>query len=209
MVPGRPALANSVEWRWRSPPSEVSLARTLSPATLPPSREQASLLACERHMAVSFHGLGRQQTSRQTGQWRSPWALAPPCCAVLVAPAAPPLCDPLDCSPPGSSVHGILQARILEWVATPSSRASFWPQGSNQGLAHCRWILYQLSYQGRPQTLLANRRCMRKSGWDHLGSPDQQNHPAVPECVSSNTQWWFSTTKCWGHLLYRNGYISF
>ena len=32
------------------------------------------------------------------------------------------LCDPRDCSPPGSSVHGILQARILEWVAMPSSR---------------------------------------------------------------------------------------
>ena len=34
------------------------------------------------------------------------------------------LCDPMDCSPPGSSVHGILQARILEWVAMPSSRGS-------------------------------------------------------------------------------------
>ena len=34
------------------------------------------------------------------------------------------LCDPMDCSPPGSSVHGILQARILEWVAISSSRAS-------------------------------------------------------------------------------------
>ena len=32
------------------------------------------------------------------------------------------LCDPMDCRPPGSSVHGILQARILEWVAVPSSR---------------------------------------------------------------------------------------
>ena len=32
------------------------------------------------------------------------------------------LCDPVDCSPPGSSVHGILQARILEWVAIPFSR---------------------------------------------------------------------------------------
>ena len=32
------------------------------------------------------------------------------------------LCDPMDCSPPGSSVHGILQTRILEWVAMPSSR---------------------------------------------------------------------------------------
>ena len=36
----------------------------------------------------------------------------------------PTLCDPMDCSLPGSSVHGVLQARILEWVAKPSSRAS-------------------------------------------------------------------------------------
>ena len=41
------------------------------------------------------------------------------------------LCDPTDCSPPGSSVHGILQARILEWVAMPSSRGVFLTQGSN------------------------------------------------------------------------------
>ena len=34
------------------------------------------------------------------------------------------LCDPIDCSPPGSSVHGILQARILEWVAMLFSRGS-------------------------------------------------------------------------------------
>ena len=34
----------------------------------------------------------------------------------------PTLCDPINCSPPGSSVHGILQARILEWVAIPFSR---------------------------------------------------------------------------------------
>ena len=37
------------------------------------------------------------------------------------------LCNTMDCSPPGSSVYGILQARILEWVATPSSRGSSWP----------------------------------------------------------------------------------
>ena len=36
----------------------------------------------------------------------------------------PTLCDPMDCSPLGSSVHGILQAKILEWVAVPSSRGS-------------------------------------------------------------------------------------
>ena len=40
----------------------------------------------------------------------------------------PTLCDPRDCSPPGPSVHGILQARILKWVATPSSRGSSQPR---------------------------------------------------------------------------------
>ena len=35
------------------------------------------------------------------------------------------LCDPMDCSPPGSYVHGILQSGILDWVAMPSSRRSF------------------------------------------------------------------------------------
>ena len=38
------------------------------------------------------------------------------------------LCNPIDCSLPGSSVHGILQARTLEWVAMPSSRGSSWPR---------------------------------------------------------------------------------
>ena len=38
------------------------------------------------------------------------------------------LCNSMDCSPPGSSVHGILQARILEWVAMPSSRGSSQPR---------------------------------------------------------------------------------
>ena len=40
---------------------------------------------------------------------------------LLVTQLCPTLCDPMDCSPPGSFVHGILQARILEWVAIPSA----------------------------------------------------------------------------------------
>ena len=38
------------------------------------------------------------------------------------------VCNPMDCSLPGSTVHGILQARILKWVAMPSSRGSFQPR---------------------------------------------------------------------------------
>ena len=41
--------------------------------------------------------------------------------------SCPALCNPVDCSLPGSSIHGILQARILEWVAIPSSRGSSHP----------------------------------------------------------------------------------
>ena len=45
-----------------------------------------------------------------------------------VAQSCPTLCDPMDCSLPGSSVHGIFQARILEWIAIPSSRGSSQPK---------------------------------------------------------------------------------
>ena len=45
---------------------------------------------------------------------------------VLVAQSCPTLCNPMDCSLPGSSVHGISQARILKWVAVPFSKGSSW-----------------------------------------------------------------------------------
>ena len=60
----------------------------------------------------------------------------------LVSQSCPALCDPMDCSLPGSSVHGILQARILEWVAIP--QGIFPTQGSNPSFLHCRQILYHL-----------------------------------------------------------------
>ena len=51
---------------------------------------------------------------------------------VLVAQLCLTLRDPMDCSPPGSSVHGILQARILEWAAMPFSRGSYQPRDRTQ-----------------------------------------------------------------------------
>ena len=47
---------------------------------------------------------------------------------VLVAQLCPTLCDSMDCSPPGPRLHGILQARILEWAAIHFSRGSSWPR---------------------------------------------------------------------------------
>ena len=59
-------------------------------------------------------------------------ATFPVCCTIyvlyLVVQSCPTLYDTMDCSPPGSSVRGILQARILEWVAMPSSRGSSRPR---------------------------------------------------------------------------------
>ena len=71
----------------------------------------------------------------------------------------PTLCDPMNCSPPGSSVHGILQARILESVAKASSRESSWPRDWT-------WVSY-VSCTGR--RVLYHQR--------HLGSPEPDWSP--------------------------------
>ena len=72
---------------------------------------------------------------------------------VRVTQLCPAVCNPVDYSLPLSSVHGILQAGILEWVAVSFSKGICPTQGSNPGLPHCRQILYPLSYQGSPQYL--------------------------------------------------------
>ena len=59
------------------------------------------------------------------------------------------LCDPMD-----YTAHGVLQARILEWVAFPFSRGIFPTQGSNPGIPHCGQILSQLSHKGGPVIFL-------------------------------------------------------
>ena len=51
------------------------------------------------------------------------------------------LWDSMDCSLPGSSLHGILQGRVLEWVAIFLLQGIFPTQGSNPGLPHSRWML--------------------------------------------------------------------
>ena len=67
---------------------------------------------------------------------------------VLVTQLCLTLCDPMGCSPPGSSVYGILQARILEWVAVPSSRDLLTRELNPRcPFPHCRRILYHLSHQ--------------------------------------------------------------
>ena len=73
------------------------------------------------------------------------------------------LCNPMDWSPPGSPVHGVLQARILEWVAVPSSRGSSWPRDWTRiSYVSCigRWVLYHWRHLG---SLLIEKKFNKKT----------------------------------------------
>ena len=73
----------------------------------------------------------------------------------------------MDCSPPGSSVHGILQARILEWVAIPFSRRSSRPRDRTRGLPH--YGLYSLPSKppGKPSLPPKGLPNPGKASWVH------------------------------------------
>ena len=86
------------------------------------------------------------------------------CACVQWLQSCPTLCKPVDCSPPGSSIRRILQARILEWVAMPSSRVSSWPTDRTQRskthllhLLHWQESSLPLEGNGNPLSVLAWR----------------------------------------------------
>ena len=70
------------------------------------------------------------------------------CVLCLVAQSCLTLCDPMDCNSPGSSVHGDSPGQNTGVDCHALLHGIFPTQGSNPGLPHCRWILYQLSHQG-------------------------------------------------------------
>ena len=74
-----------------------------------------------------------------------------------MAQLCPTFCDPMYYSLPGSPVHGILQARILEWVASGNAllQEIFLTQGSNLSLPHCRHILLPYELPGKPKNIRA------------------------------------------------------
>ena len=93
---------------------------------------------------------------------------------VKVAQSCPTLCDPMDCSPPGFSVHGIFQARILEGGAIPFSRGIFLTQGSNLGLLHCSRFFTAsttcLYFEERKKTSVSTPDGFFPSWWGFFGS---------------------------------------
>ena len=89
------------------------LATLAPPVSLP--QYFISLLLCFKHKIM-----------------KHTWCCVRVCVCVLITQSCLTLWHPMDCSPPDSSVHGILQARILEWVAIPFSRRSSWPRNRTQ-----------------------------------------------------------------------------
>ena len=74
-------------------------------------------------------------------------------CVCLVTQSCLTLCDPMDCSPPGTSVHGDSPGKNA-WLSCHALLQQIFPtQGLNPGLPHCRWILDHLSHQGSPWIL--------------------------------------------------------
>ena len=100
-------------------------------------------------------------------------------CCCLVAKSSLTPCDPKDCSPPGSSVHGISQARILEWAAISFSRGLSQPRDQTRISCIGRYILY----------------C-----WATLETPWWGLHVLIPG--KHLTQWLASVTKNHCHLPY-------
>ena len=74
----------------------------------------------------------------------------PHCVLCLIAQSCPTLCDPMDCTPPGSSVHGDSPGKHTGVDDHALLQGIFPTQGLNPGLPHCRQILYCLSHQGSP-----------------------------------------------------------
>ena len=115
--------------------------------------------------------------------WNHPQDIYSGCCC-LAASHVWLFCDPINCSLPGSSIHGILQARILEWVAIPFSRGSSWPR--DRAWIYCigRWILYHWPTREAPRYILSNEKFKYKTVCIvcchlHLKGEENDIHPVL------------------------------
>ena len=109
-----------------------------------------------------------------------------------VAQSCPTLCNPMDCSPPGSSVRGISQVRILEWVAISFSKGSSWPRD---------WT--QVSYiAGRFFTIWATGEALRvnPAPWNQVWRPAGRGQPRNAT-VSAICAWVSHTQRLWAWCL--------
>ena len=97
-----------------------------------------------------------------------------------VAQSCLTLCDPMSCRPPGSPVHGILQARRLEWVAISFSRGTFWPRD---------WTRVSC-ISGRFFTISATIKWGLHSDWNHLKESRINGQCLLPLRSEVGVYWW-------------------
>ena len=98
-------------------------------------------------------------------------------CVCSVSQLCPTLCNPMDCSPPGSSVYGDSPGKNTRVGCHALLQGIFPTQGSNPGLPHCGQMLYPLSHQGSIKNLLANAGDLRDSGSiPGLGRSPREGH---------------------------------
>ena len=126
------------------------------------------------------------------------------CVRVLVTQLCPTLCDPMHCSPPDSSVHEILQARTLEWVAIPFSRRSSQPIDLTQ-VSHIvgRFFTVWATREAQSRSVMFNSLQLHRlhNPWNSLGQntgvgglfllegifPTQGSNPGLPHCRGSHS----------------------
>ena len=109
------------------------------------------------------------------------------CC--LVSKLCLPLCDLMDCSPLGSSVHGISQARILEWVAISFSKSSSWSRDQ----AHISWIGRQTLYHWATNKALLIRVKVKLKSLSPVrlfATPQTAAYQAPPSMGFSRHEYW-------------------
>ena len=117
-----------------------------------------------RVKSLTFKDKRKYQTLVKCQLWSS-WSLM----MLLHAQSCPTLYDPMSYSPPGSSVHGISQARILEWVGISFSRGSSWPRDQTCISCTGRWILYHCAsypevYEATKKADSLNARTLKSRG---------------------------------------------
>ena len=129
----------------------------------------------EPHLATGY--LGNVSLLEKGGCQKPPAVVVKGLCSVTQS--CPTLCDPMDCSLPGSSVQGDSPGKNTGVGCCALLQGIFPTQGSNPGLPHCRWLLYHLHHQGSPriQEWVAHP-CSR--GSSHPGIK-----PALPHCRRS------------------------
>ena len=132
-----------VMWYWGVGASSAGTARPPNPGV----SQEWCYWTCMHALGSFVRGnFVKHNPGKRKSHWEEAWRPRKEMISVeTVTQSCLTLCDPMDFGPPGSSVHGILQARILKWVAISFSRGIFLTQGWNSGLLHCRQIIYRLS----------------------------------------------------------------